>query len=121
MDKIETLELKIAKFLRLGVLVAGLLMLSGWLLSFEWAGNPLERFQTYSQLSLLLHLELALMDQNWGLLLSYVGLISLISLPVIRVFLTMILFLKQKEFILGAVAALVLLGLVLSFTFGIEL
>ena len=121
MDKIETLELKISKFLRVGVLVAGVLMFIGWLVSFQWPGNPLANFETYSQLSLIFHLELAFMDGNWGLLLSYAGLVALISLPVLRVFLTMILFIKQKEFILGAVAALVLLGLFLSFTFGIEL
>jgi uncharacterized membrane protein len=121
MDKLMTLEFKIAKFLRIGVLVAGLLMLIGWLTSFQWAGNPLEKFHSYSQLPVFLHLELALMDENWGLLISYVGLLALISLPVLRVLLTMILFIKQKEFILAGVAALVVIGLLVSFTFGIEL
>jgi uncharacterized membrane protein len=54
------------------------------------------------------------------MLLSYAGLIALISLPVLRVLLTMILFLKQKEYILAVVAALVLIGLFVSFTFGME-
>ena len=121
MDKLLSLELKIAKFLRAGVLVAGFLMLAGWLASFQWTGNPLAHFKTYSQLSMFLNFELAIMDGNWGLCLSYVGLIALISLPVLRVLLTMVLFIKQKEFILAGVAALVLLGLFVSFTFGIEL
>lgn len=120
MDKLQDLELKISKFLRIGVIVAGVMMLAGWLTSFQWFGNPLTKFHTYSQLSVFLHLELALMDENWGMLLSYAGLIALISLPVLRVLLTMVLFFKQKEYILAVVAAFVLIGLFVSFTFGME-
>jgi uncharacterized membrane protein len=118
MNKLQTLELKIAKFLRAGVIFAGLIMLIGWLTSFQWSGNPLEKFKSYSQLPIFVHLQIALMDENWGLLLSYAGLLFLISLPVLRVLLTMILFIKQKEYILSVVAAIVLLGLFVSFTFG---
>ena len=120
MHKLQTLEFKIAKFLRTGVIIAGLFMLTGWLTSFQWSGNPFENFKTYSQLSLFYRLEIALMDENWGMLLSFGGLIVLISLPVIRVLLTMVLFVKQKEYILSVVAALVLIGLFVSFTFGME-
>jgi uncharacterized membrane protein len=121
MDKLLSLELKIAKFLRTGVLVAGVIMLIGWVTGFQWSGNPLEHFKTYSKLPVFVQVELGLMNENWGLCLSYVGLLVLISLPVLRVLLTMILFIKQKEFILAAVAGLVVIGLLVSFTFGIEL
>jgi uncharacterized membrane protein len=45
----------------------------------------------------------------------------LISLPVLRVLLTSILFLKMGDKILAAIAASVLLVLVLSFALGFEL
>lgn len=121
MNDIEALELKIAKFLRVGVLLAGALILIGWGLNFQWSENPFARFEVYSHAQLSDLLEVYWMDQNWGVLISYVGLFALISLPIIRVLLTMILFVKQKEHTLAMVALFVLAGLITSFALGIEL
>ncbi len=121
MDQLENLELKISKFLRLGVLCSGLFLLIGWIANFKLGSINTEAFKTYSAVDLMTSLELAIMEGNWAILISYLGLIILISLPMIRVFLTAIIFLKQRENILAALAGLVLLGLVISFSFGIEL
>ena len=118
---IETLELKISKFLRWGVLFAAILMLIGWILQFKWSGNPFFHFEVYDQIPFSSQIFFHYRKEHWGHLLSYAGLIVLISLPLIRVLLTAILFLKQKEFALAIIAFLVLLGLIVSFTFGIEL
>ncbi len=121
MDQLESLELKISKFLRLGVLCSGFFLLVGWLANFNFENASPEKFKTYSPVDMFTSIELAIMDGNWALLISYLGLIILISLPMIRVFLTAFLFLKQKENILACIAGFVLLALIVSFSFGIEL
>lgn len=121
MDELENLELKISKFLRLGVLCSGFFLLIGWIANFRFGFSGAEAFKTYAPVDLMTSLELAVMGGNWALLISYLGLIILISLPMIRVFLTAILFVKQRENVLAAIAGLVLLGLIISFSFGIEL
>ena len=120
-EDIETLELKISKFLRLGVLCAAIFMLIGWILQFHWYGNPFFHFEIYDQVSFSHQLIFHYQRGHWGHLLSFFGLIILISLPLIRVLLTAILFLRQKERALAFIAFLVLMGLMVSFTFGIEL
>lgn len=121
MNDIESLELKIAKFLRYGVMLSGAIMLVGWLMQFKLQGNPFFNFETYDQLPLLDLLKLHIRNKDYGVLLSYAGLVSLISLPFIRVLLTAILFIKQKEFILALIAFVVLSGLILSMSLGIDL
>ena len=121
MNEIEELELKIAKFLRYGILVAGLLIFIGWAINFEWSGNPFARFQVYSHAQMSDLVEVSFMAQDWGILISYVGLFALISLPIIRVLLTAVLFVKQKEYTLAMIAVFVLSGLITSFALGIEL
>ncbi|MFY7992102.1 MAG: DUF1634 domain-containing protein [Bacteriovoracaceae bacterium] len=121
MDRLENLELKISKFLRLGVLCSGFFLGIGWLGNFSFENSHPSRFATYSPVDLMTSLELAVMGGNWALLLSYIGLIILIGLPMIRVLLTAVLFVKQKEHILAAIAGVVLLALIISFSFGIEL
>lgn len=121
MNELESLELKISKFLRLGVIVAGLLMMIGFIVQFKWNANPFYVFDTYDHIPLINQLKFHYRHQHWGHLSSYLGLIILISLPIIRVMLTGVLFIKQKEYPLAGIAFLVLLGLIISFTFGIEL
>lgn len=121
MNEIESLERSIAKFLRYGVIVSGLIMLIGWIMQFELKGNPFYSYDVYDQISFLRLFEIHLRNEHWGILISYAGLLILISLPVIRVLLTAILFIKQREFILALIAFTVLAGLSFSMLLGIDL
>lgn len=121
MDQLESLELKISHFLRWGVLLAGFFMLVGWLNHLFTLPDTFLAFKVYTPAPLEDSLRLALEQRSWGLLASYLGMMILISLPIIRVFLTAFLFLKQKEYLLASIAALVLLALIISFSLGIEL
>lgn len=117
---IEDLELKIAKVLRMGVLISGILLILGWALTAFEGGSSLSIFKDYDQLSLIDQLTLALKNQQWGILLSFIGLASLILLPVTRVALTAILFFYQKEMKIGFIAIFVLLLLTTSFFLGLK-
>ncbi len=119
--ELENLELKISKFLRYGVLVAGAFLAVGWISQFSLTENPYEFFTSYDNIPLQDIIQLYIRNKEWGILISYVGLALLISLPLIRVFLTAFLFIKQKEYHLAAIASLVLICLVISFSFGIDL
>jgi uncharacterized membrane protein len=114
------LELKIALFLRYGVLFSGSLMLAGWIALFDFKNNPLREFSRYQRLPLGNILALSIDKGNWGLLVAYLGLIALIALPTLRVFLTCILFIRSRDFLLAAVAGFVLLVLIFSFCLGLE-
>lgn len=119
MNKMESLELKIATFLRVGVLISGLLMLGGWITQFKLNGNPFYVFDTYDYIPLKDFIKYHVFHKNYGVILSYAGLISLICLPVIRVILTAYLFIKQKEFALAIIALVVLFGLFMSMILGV--
>ncbi len=121
MNQLESLELKISKFLRIGVLVAGLFMLIGWISQSMSAPESLLALKTYHSSSLSETLANAWYSQAWGSLASYLGLAILISLPITRVFLTAVLFIKQKEYLLAGIAFFVLIALIASFSLGIEL
>lgn len=121
MNDIEELELKISKFLRFGVLLAGFVILVGWLFNFQWSENPFAEFAQYRHVQLADALMVYSQNGDWGSLISFIGLFILISLPIIRVFLTTLLLLKQKEFLLGFIALAVLVGLLISFSLGIEI
>lgn len=121
MNDIEALERNIAKFLRYGVIASGLVMFTGWIMQFKLHGNPFFTFDTYDQISIIDLVKIHLRNKDWGVLISYAGLLALISLPLIRVLLTAILFLKQKEFTLALVAFIVLSGLAFSMLLGIDL
>jgi uncharacterized membrane protein len=121
MNSAETLELKIARFLRIGVLIAGAIMLLGWMSEIKLSGNPFFNFETYDQISLRDLIEYHLYRKDWGVLVSYAGLAFLIILPVVRVLLTAWLFIRQKEFLLAGLAMVVLAGLIVSMSLGIDL
>nr|BDT29722.1 DUF1634 domain-containing protein [Bacteriovorax sp. HI3] len=121
MDQLESLELRISKFLRLGVIVAGLFMLIGWISQSINQPDSLLALKTYHSSTLSETLSNAWTTNSWGVLISYFGLAILISLPITRVFLTAVLFLKQKEYLLAGIAAFVLVALIVSFSLGIEL
>ncbi len=119
MDDIVSMEVRIAKFLRAGVVVSGIFITIGWLWSFKSDYDPFAPLQSYSPLSLMDSLEVSFMLKYWGRIVSYIGLIILISLPVLRVFLSVILFIKQKEKTMALIGAIVLIGLILSFSLGV--
>lgn len=114
------LEIKIAYFLRYGVFIAGCFMFVGWGMNFKFSGDPYFGFSIYDQIPLPDLVEYYLRRKNYGALISYSGLAMLIALPLIRVLLTMVLFLKQKERTLAVIALIVFLGLLLSLFLGIE-
>lgn len=121
MDRLESLELKISKFLRIGVFVAGAFMFIGWLSHSLTQPDSFENLRTYQPIHLIATLKEAWQQRAWGVLISYTGLAMLISLPITRVFLTAVLFIKQKEFLLAGIAFFVLAALIVSFSLGIEL
>lgn len=120
-DALERLELRIAQFLRYGVMLAGLLMGAGWITRVFLQNIPLVDFKIYQHDDLILVLKQAYDYNQYSILMSYAGLFVLISLPILRVFFTAVLFLKQKEYILSIIASFVLICLGLSFSLGIEL
>ena len=120
MKDINKMELLISKFLRLGVIISGLIILSGWLMSFEADKNPFISLQSYQHFSLINSLEMNFILNNWGKVISYLGLMILISLPVLRVFLSTILFIRQKEKMMAFLGTVVFIGLILSLFMGIE-
>lgn len=115
------LELKISHFLRKGVFSAAVLMGIGWLINAINNTGGFEHLKTYQKISFLSSLNQALATNAYGSILIYAGLIILISLPIIRVLLTAILFFKQDDKILSYIAFFVLLILMLSFVLGFEL
>jgi len=125
-DELLSLEMKISRFLRWGVLAAGAVMLVGWVGSLirihaGWSGNPYAIFETYHSAPFLREIGSAFQAGSWPILLSYLGLVVLIALPMTRVFLTMVLFFKQKEKTLALVASIVLFLLLLSMGLGLEI
>lgn len=118
---IYSLELFISKFLRYGVLLAGLLMLVGWMSHLSFTADTFAQFHEYQEQRLLATLSALYKAGEWGMLTSYFGMFVLILLPVLRVFMTLAVFVKQRDFILAGVSALVLFGLLLSVTLGFEI
>jgi len=121
MTDLHRLELRISQLLRMGVMVAGGLLLVGWLWMLFNNGDVLATFQEYRPQALTQTLEWAFITRDRALILSFVGLLILVTLPVVRVLLTGILFLKQKEYRLATMAFLVFVALVSSFFLGIDL
>lgn len=112
------IELGIAKMLRVGVLLSGILMMIGWAARISFSDNIFTHFQVYHEKSLLLSLQSLFENRDWPLLLSYIGLGVLISLPILRVLLTLFMFLRDREYALAASAFLVLVGLAIGISLG---
>lgn len=116
----DHLEMKIAKLLRIGVSLAGLILLAGVILQFKVSGDPFFNFQTYDEIPLVDLLKIHFKTKQWGALVSYLGLVILISLPLIRLLLTTFLFFRRKEFVMGLLALCVSLTLLVSMLLGIK-
>ncbi len=118
---VYALEMFIAKFLRYGVLLAGLLMLCGWLTQISFTADAFAPFHTYHDSPLFRTIGELIEQQRWGLLTAYAGMTVLISLPLLRVLMTFAVFVKKRDYTLAAVSAVVLFGLGLSIALGFEL
>jgi uncharacterized membrane protein len=116
--RLFNLELFIAKFLRYGVLFAGLLIFIGWMSQIDLHGNIFASFEHYQNIPLMTTLRSAIAQRSWGLLAAYAGLVVLISLPLSRVVLVTVVFLTERDFALAFCSLLVLMGLALSFALG---
>lgn len=119
--ELERLELKIAKLLRYGVIVAGVLIFIGWMLDIQFEGNPLLAYHTYESTALQTQLHFAWLTGNHAELVGFAGLFILISLPILRVLLTAILFTKQKDYWLAGIAYFVFIAIAVSCALGLEL
>lgn len=119
--RLFNLELFIAKFLRYGVLFAGLLIFIGWMSQIDFSHNVFENFAHYQNVSLFHTISQLFAEHSWGLLTAYLGLVVLIALPLTRVALVAIVFLSERDYTLAFCALLVLFGLALSFALGFEL
>jgi uncharacterized membrane protein len=117
--ELHQLELKISTFLRAGTVLAGSCILTGWLWSASGM-DPFFNFREYDPISFHLLFQHALDNQQWGTVLTYAGLLALISLPMLRVLLTLVLFMRQGDRKMAGIATIVLLGLILSMSLGVE-
>jgi uncharacterized membrane protein len=118
---LHDLELKISKMLRSGVYVAGMLLMVGWLWQLYKNGDTLADFKTYESRSLVETIHWAVVMHDRPILISMAGLVVLVLLPITRVFLTGVLFVKQKDRVLAVMAFAVFTCLVASFFLGIDL
>lgn len=118
---LHELELKISHLLRAGVLFAGMLLLVGWLWMWAQGGDVLGSYSEYKPQSLSESIQWALIMNDRALLLSFAGLGVLVTLPLVRVLMTGILFVKQKDYRLAIMAFAVFIALVASFFLGIEI
>ncbi|ODS51082.1 MAG: hypothetical protein ABS42_00255 [Bdellovibrio sp. SCN 50-8] len=120
-DKAADLEIRISLFLRYGVILAGLLIFVGWVLHLDVFANPFATFSVYHAEPLAEVVAKAFEEKSLTLLFSYAGLFCLISLPIIRVLLTAILFVREKQYAMAAMASFVFVALMLSFALGFHI
>lgn len=117
-NKAYELELLIAKFLRVGVFFCGGLIFAGWIMNLKWDANPFFVYKDYDPIPFWELINFYIRSKNIGGIVSFAGLAGLVSLPVWRVFLTGVLFIKQKERGLAVIAFIVFTLLVISFLLG---
>ncbi len=120
-SRLFSLELFIAKFLRYGVFFAAALLFVGWMMQIDFRHDTFEAFSVYKNTPLKQTLSELTATNSYGLLISYLGLVVLISLPVLRVALTACAFVMERDYRLAAVAVVVLVGLLFSFVLGFKI
>ncbi|UXR63400.1 DUF1634 domain-containing protein [Bdellovibrio bacteriovorus] len=120
-DSLHELELIISQILRGGVLFAGIFLLIGWLWMWFRDGDNLQTFTSYEPRPLIENIHWALVMNDRALLVSLFGLVALVCLPLIRVLMTGVLFIKQKDKGLAIMAFAVFIALVGSFLLGIDI
>lgn len=118
----EDLEYRISLFLRRGVIFSACLLAVGLLgqLAFSVQNKSLLMYENFEVIPFSIRVQEALMEKNWFSLFSCAGLVVLISLPMIRVALTGILFWKNKERAMSFMALIVFLILILSLCLGMD-
>lgn len=121
LDKLHALELMISHLLRAGVVIAGLFLAIGWLWLWHKNGDLLHSFTTYQPQPFIETIHWALVTDDRPLFISMLGLVILVLLPIIRVFMTGVLFFKQKEKTLGLMALVVFVALIGSVLLGIDI
>jgi len=115
------MDLMISHLLRAGVVIAGVLLFVGWVWELKAKSFSLESFKTYQAQSLIDSIHGALATQNIAALVCYAGLIILVCLPLSRVLMTGILFIRDKDYALAVMALVVFVALVGSFSLGLEI
>ncbi|MFV8259164.1 DUF1634 domain-containing protein [Bdellovibrio bacteriovorus] len=120
-ESLHDLELTISQILRGGVLFAGIFLLTGWLWMLLRNGSELQSFSAYEPRPFVENIQWALVMNDRALLIAQFGLVVLVCLPLVRVLMTAILFLKQKDKGLAIMALTVFVALVGSFLLGIDL
>jgi uncharacterized membrane protein len=120
-QEMHRLELIISHLLRVGVTVAGALLFIGWVWMWYQGQDASQNLKEYNPQSFTDTIQWAMIMQNRAMLMALTGLVVLVTLPVIRVLLTGILFVKQKDYRLAVMAFLVFTALVASFFLGIDL
>lgn len=120
-DQLESLELRIAHMLRAGVILSGILLAIGWVWQMLAAPPDFVALHAYETEPLFTTFGAAVTSANWGLVVCYVGLFVLISLPLLRVLTTAILLWKQHDRILASAAIAVFTVILVSAFLGLEL
>lgn len=112
--KAEELELTISRFLKIGVLLSAAVMLIG-LLMFLITGNSGYAGDIYPTNPLLILAGVAAL-KPYAIIMT--GLFILILTPVVRVGVSIIVFLKEKDYTYVAISGLVFIILIISFLIG---
>lgn len=93
-------------------------MAIGWLTQISFTQNVFEQFTSYEVRPLRDTLVFLWRTNDWAKLTAYLGLAALVSLPILRVLFTFMMFVRARERVLAAAALLVLLGLAVSISIG---
>jgi uncharacterized membrane protein len=116
-------ELKIANyigvFLKIGVSAAGFFLVTGWAWMLIVGDHEVRALENYESSSLAERLEWAVILNDRAMIFATLGLTLLVLLPLVRVFMTVVLFAVSKDYKMTAMAFFVLLALIFSFSLGI--
>jgi uncharacterized membrane protein len=112
-SKIEEMEIVISKFLRIGVILSGLIIFIGFAMFLitgnsgydnTFPTNPITILQGFVEV------------KSYAIILT--GLLILIATPVLRVGVSIIVFIKEKDFLYVKITSLVFVILIISFLLG---
>lgn len=113
-NEIEEMEIIISKFLKFGVLLSAFVIFIGFAM-FLSTGNSGYAGSTYPTKPLAI-LQGALLLKSYAIILT--GLMLLIATPVFRVGVSIIVFIKEKDFLYAKITSLVFVILIISFILG---